>query len=119
MTNTEKFIEIFKVAPDTECCVLKCPKPRFKCKYYKKPGDCSCDDWWDEEYKEPRKMTKNEAIEWLESRKEHYELDDDENCQALAEALSMGIEALKQKNESQPPRPSANALEVGACKSSD
>lgn len=37
-------------------------------------------------------MTREEAIERLISRKEHYELDD--NCQELALALDMAIEAL-------------------------
>lgn len=38
-------------------------------------------------------MTREEAIEWLQSRKEHWEMDDD--GQELAQALEMGIEALE------------------------
>ena len=38
-------------------------------------------------------MTDEEALDWLESRKEHYELDDE--CQELAEALGIGIRALE------------------------
>lgn len=40
-------------------------------------------------------MTREEALDWIKARKEHYELDD--NCQLLAEALNMAIETLKQK----------------------
>lgn len=40
-------------------------------------------------------MTDKEALDWLISRKEHYEMDDD--CQELAEAISIGIDAIKQK----------------------
>lgn len=38
-------------------------------------------------------MTKKEALDWLISRKEHYEMDD--NCQELAEAIGIGIDAIK------------------------
>lgn len=38
-------------------------------------------------------MTREEAIEWLQSRKEHWEMDDD--GQELAQALEMGIQALE------------------------
>jgi hypothetical protein len=41
------------------------------------------------------RMTIGEALDWLEARKEHYELDDD--CQPLAEALGMAIKALEQE----------------------
>lgn len=40
-------------------------------------------------------MTREEALDWIKARKEHYELDD--NCQPLAEALGMAIEALEQE----------------------
>lgn len=40
-------------------------------------------------------MTKKEALDWLVSRKEHYELDD--NCQELAEAIGIGIDAIEQE----------------------
>ena len=40
-------------------------------------------------------MTKEEALDWIIARKEHYELDD--SCQPLAEALGMAIKALEQK----------------------
>ena len=40
-------------------------------------------------------MTKKEALDWLISRKEHYEMDD--NCQELAEAIDIGIDAVKQE----------------------
>lgn len=40
-------------------------------------------------------MTVEEALDWLKSRQEHYELDD--NCQLLAEALNLAIKALEQK----------------------
>ena len=38
-------------------------------------------------------MTKKEALDWLISRKEHYEIDD--NCQELAEAIGIGIDAIE------------------------
>lgn len=38
-------------------------------------------------------MTIDEAKEWLISRKEHYELDD--NCQELAQALDVAIETMR------------------------
>ncbi len=38
-------------------------------------------------------MTREEAVDWLQSRKEHWEMDDD--GQELAQALQMGIEALE------------------------
>ena len=38
-------------------------------------------------------MTKEEALDWLVSRKEHYEMDD--NCQELAEAIGIGIDAIR------------------------
>lgn len=40
-------------------------------------------------------MTDKEALDWLISRKEHYEMDD--NCQELAEAIQIGINAIEQK----------------------
>lgn len=40
-------------------------------------------------------ITEKEALDWLISRKEHYEMDD--NCQELAEAIGVGIDAIKQK----------------------
>lgn len=40
-------------------------------------------------------MTTEEALDWIKARKEHYELDDDNNCQSLAEALDMAIKALQ------------------------
>lgn len=40
-------------------------------------------------------MTDKEALDWLIPRKEHYEMDDD--CQELAEAINIGIDAIKQK----------------------
>jgi hypothetical protein len=42
-----------------------------------------------------KKMTKEEALDWLISRKEHYEMDD--NCQELAEAIGIGIDAVKRE----------------------
>lgn len=38
-------------------------------------------------------MTIDESLEWLVSRKEHYEMDDD--CQELAQALSMSIDTMR------------------------
>ena len=38
-------------------------------------------------------MTINESLEWLISRKEHYEMDD--NCQELAQALDTAIETMR------------------------
>lgn len=38
-------------------------------------------------------MTIEESLEWLISRKEHYEMDD--NCQELAQALELAIEIMR------------------------
>lgn len=38
-------------------------------------------------------MAIDESLEWLISRKEHYEMDD--NCQELAKALDTAIETMK------------------------
>ena len=38
------------------------------------------------------KMTIDESLEWLISRKEHYEMDD--NCQELAKALDLAIDIM-------------------------
>jgi hypothetical protein len=38
-------------------------------------------------------MTIDESLEWLISRKEHYEMDD--NCQELAKALDIAIETMR------------------------
>ena len=37
-------------------------------------------------------MTIDESLEWLISRKEHYEMDD--NCQELAQALDVAIDTM-------------------------
>ncbi len=37
-------------------------------------------------------MTIEESLEWLISRKEHYEMDD--NCQELAQALKLAIDIM-------------------------
>ena len=37
-------------------------------------------------------MTIEESLEWLVSRKEHYEMDD--NCQELAQALNLAISTM-------------------------
>jgi len=39
------------------------------------------------------KMTIEESLEWLISRKEHYEMDD--NCQELAKALDIAIDTMR------------------------
>ena len=38
-------------------------------------------------------MMIDESLEWLVSRKEHYEMDD--NCQELAQALDIAIETMR------------------------
>lgn len=38
-------------------------------------------------------MTIEESLEWLISRKEHYEMDD--SCQELAQALDVSIEIMR------------------------
>ena len=38
-------------------------------------------------------MTIEESLEWLISRKEHYEMDD--SCQELAQALDMSIDIMR------------------------
>lgn len=38
-------------------------------------------------------MTIDESLEWLISRKEHYEMDD--NCQELAQALDTAIDTMR------------------------
>lgn len=38
-------------------------------------------------------MTIEESLEWLISRKEHYEMDD--GCQELAQALDMSIDIMR------------------------
>ena len=38
-------------------------------------------------------MTIDESFEWLISRKEHYEMDD--NCQELAQALELAIDTMR------------------------
>lgn len=38
-------------------------------------------------------MTIEESLEWLISRKEHYEMDD--SCQELAQALDMSIDTMR------------------------
>ena len=38
-------------------------------------------------------MTIDESLEWLISRKEHYEMDD--NCQELAQALEVAIDTMR------------------------
>lgn len=38
-------------------------------------------------------MTIKESLEWLISRKEHYEMDD--NCQELAQALELAIDTMR------------------------
>lgn len=38
-------------------------------------------------------MTIDESLEWLISRKEHYEMDD--NCQELAQALDFAIDTMR------------------------
>lgn len=38
-------------------------------------------------------MTIEESLEWLTSRKEHYEMDD--NCQELAQALDVAINTMR------------------------
>jgi hypothetical protein len=38
------------------------------------------------------KMSIEESLEWLISRKEHYEMDD--NCQELAQALDVAIDTM-------------------------
>ena len=42
-----------------------------------------------------KRMDKKEALDWLISRKEHYEMDD--NCQELAEAIDIGIDAIRRE----------------------
>ena len=39
------------------------------------------------------KMSIEESLEWLISRKEHYEMDD--NCQELAQALDIAIDTMR------------------------
>ena len=52
MTNAEKFEEIFGIEPDVESMAIDCHKatPR-ECKYWE-DGNCHCEAWWHEEYKE-------------------------------------------------------------------
>ena len=70
-------------------------------RYYERQGYKVCIDECDlfhtctEQAEGEKKMTKEEALDWLISRKEHYELDDD--CQELAEAIGIGIDAINQE----------------------
>ena len=70
-------------------------------RYYERQGYKVCIDECDlfhtctEQEDSKKKMTKEEALDWLISRKEHYELDDD--CQELAEAIGIGIDAINQE----------------------
>lgn len=44
-------------------------------------------------------MTIDESVEWLVSRKEHYEMDD--NCQELAQALDTAIDTMRKYQQLQ------------------
>ena len=55
MTNKEKFIEVFKVIPDTTFFNLECANSMGSiecknCSHYNLYR-CNCSDWWNEEYK--------------------------------------------------------------------
>ena len=52
MTNKEKFIEIFKQAPDDTICPVFCSEDAYgsDCPYLKSSW-CEAGDWWDKESK--------------------------------------------------------------------
>ena len=52
MTNAEKFKEVFGFEPDKNTMIREdCPDQNKNCKYYNYVEGCSCQDWWNEIFK--------------------------------------------------------------------